>query len=242
MLKEGVFVSHKVQRNEPCPCGSGKKYKKCCMEQVRQQEVARADRREGIQKALTWISSHYRSQIDQWVEEEWLGHINAAERQGIAQADPKIRGIHDVNLLEQLVAEGRFSGLEGESRPLQLILSAADLQLDAGQRAYIEQLQNRPLRLYRVTECQASENFTVEDCISAEPYRVEDRWASRMFDPGDVVGLRMMQTEGGWETSGAIYHIPEPYVAELQPQLEAAGDKYSAILTNYWLQLVARHV
>ena len=22
--------SHKIGRNEPCPCGSGKKYKKCC--------------------------------------------------------------------------------------------------------------------------------------------------------------------------------------------------------------------
>ena len=32
--KEGnnstVVISHKVGRNEPCPCGSGKKYKKCC--------------------------------------------------------------------------------------------------------------------------------------------------------------------------------------------------------------------
>ncbi len=24
--------SHKVGRNEPCPCGSGKKYKKCCLQ------------------------------------------------------------------------------------------------------------------------------------------------------------------------------------------------------------------
>lgn len=24
--------SPKVGRNDPCPCGSGKKYKKCCME------------------------------------------------------------------------------------------------------------------------------------------------------------------------------------------------------------------
>ena len=22
---------HKIGRNEPCPCGSGKKYKKCCL-------------------------------------------------------------------------------------------------------------------------------------------------------------------------------------------------------------------
>ena len=25
-----IAVSNKVGRNEPCPCGSGKKYKKCC--------------------------------------------------------------------------------------------------------------------------------------------------------------------------------------------------------------------
>ncbi|MBN2415156.1 SEC-C domain-containing protein [bacterium] len=25
-----VKVEHKVGRNEPCPCGSGKKYKQCC--------------------------------------------------------------------------------------------------------------------------------------------------------------------------------------------------------------------
>lgn len=23
-------LSHKANRNDPCPCGSGKKYKKCC--------------------------------------------------------------------------------------------------------------------------------------------------------------------------------------------------------------------
>ncbi len=28
----------KVGRNDPCPCGSGKKYKKCCMEKERVEE------------------------------------------------------------------------------------------------------------------------------------------------------------------------------------------------------------
>lgn len=28
--KSKIAVSNKVGRNEPCPCGSGKKYKKCC--------------------------------------------------------------------------------------------------------------------------------------------------------------------------------------------------------------------
>jgi len=29
-MLEPIMVEKKVGRNEPCPCGSGKKYKKCC--------------------------------------------------------------------------------------------------------------------------------------------------------------------------------------------------------------------
>jgi len=28
---EPIRVEKKIGRNEPCPCGSGKKYKKCCI-------------------------------------------------------------------------------------------------------------------------------------------------------------------------------------------------------------------
>ena len=29
--KDGELYNTQVQRNEPCPCGSGKKFKKCCL-------------------------------------------------------------------------------------------------------------------------------------------------------------------------------------------------------------------
>ena len=28
--KENEVVEKKIARNDPCPCGSGKKYKQCC--------------------------------------------------------------------------------------------------------------------------------------------------------------------------------------------------------------------
>ena len=28
--QQAVPANHKIGRNDPCPCGSGKKYKKCC--------------------------------------------------------------------------------------------------------------------------------------------------------------------------------------------------------------------
>ena len=242
-----------VGRNDPCPCGSGKKYKKCCMLKQRDRAAERLNHREGIQKSLAWINRHYQPQIEQWLEDVWLADINDADRQGITSADPTIRGIHDVNLLEQLVAEGSFSGMEGENRPLQLILAADDLHLDEDQRRYLEQLQNRPLRLYRVTACTPGESFALQEYAArdAEPVVIADKWASRMFDVGDTVGMRLMktnvqtegQTDGEWETSGAIYHIPDEYVDELQAALKKVkAAEYSRTLIHFWLELVAAHV
>lgn len=34
LYKDGKHFSSKIERNEPCPCGSGKKYKKCCEKQT----------------------------------------------------------------------------------------------------------------------------------------------------------------------------------------------------------------
>ncbi len=30
LYKDGILFNSKIERNEPCPCKSGKKYKKCC--------------------------------------------------------------------------------------------------------------------------------------------------------------------------------------------------------------------
>jgi len=238
-------MGSKIQRNAPCPCGSGKKYKQCCGQQARQKSVDRASYREGVQRALVWLSQHYRKEIDAWVDQTWLTDIGDEGRQGIATADPKIRGIHDINLLEFLVAEGTLPDVEGEGHPLKLILEAKGLQLDAGQKAYLKQLGSRPLRLYRITSCNPGESFSLVDHELAEdkPTIIEDKWGSRMFEVGDIVGLRLMDTGSGWETSGAIYHIPDGFSADLQEKLaKTEADGYSRALSHYWLELVAAHV
>ncbi|MDQ6993238.1 MAG: SEC-C metal-binding domain-containing protein [Mariprofundus sp.] len=233
----------KVQRNDPCPCGSGKKYKKCCMIVERDQMTASINRREGVQQALAWISQSYSDQINGWVEDVWLVGISEQQRQGIGRADPKIRSIHDVNLLEQLVADGHFSSLDDS--PLQLILATNELVLNQEQRDYLQQLASRSLNLYTVSACVAGESFTVRELLndSAAPMNIADGYGSRMFDVGDRVGLRLLETPAGWETSGAIYHIPEEYLAEVRELLEQAeASERAMLLIHYWLKLVAAHV
>ena len=238
----GVSVSQKVQRNVSCPCGSGQKYKKCCMPKAKDESNRRYDHREGVQQALVWLNQNYRPQIDQWVEQAWFTGMSDVERQGIATADPQIRAIHDVNVLELLLAEGRFFDEESEATPLQLVLAQAELGLNAPQQTYLKQLSQRPLRLYRVTTSTAGQSFEVADVLTQEGFEVPDAMGSRMFDVGDVVALRMMDTGGVWETSGAIYHIPSDYQDELIQLLQAVDSALSATIAKFWLKLVAAHV
>jgi len=232
-----------VNRNDPCPCGSGKKYKKCCMLEVRHLAGVRAANREGVQKAVSWVAEKHGDALAQWVEDVWFAGVSEEERKGIATADPAIKFIHDKSLLEQMVAEGVFGKGDTALSVLQLILDGMPAWEDE-QRLYLEQLGNAPLRLYRVETCTLGEGFELRRYPSGDGAAyIEDKWVSRILDVGDIVGLRLLQTCACTETSGAVYHIPQDYVAEVVQALEAGDeDQYSWILIRQWLGLVAAHV
>ena len=241
---------HKVNRNDPCPCGSGKKYKKCCMLKERNLAAIRAGNREVVQEAVNWLSLQHGNALAAWVESAWFADCDEAVRQGISTADASIKHIHDANLLEFMIAEGRFDTADGNDAVLQIVMDAAGVGLDEPQREYLQQLGDRPLRLYTVVASVPGESFSLQPRRSGKAEKgkdesicIEDKWVSRMLDVGDTVGLRLMQTEGEWETSGAVYHIPDEYVDDLLATLEAAGEEaYSRALVRYWLGLVAEHV
>ena len=247
----------KLQRNDPCPCGSGRKYKQCCLPKARALANERAANREAVQAAVDRLGQQHGDALARWVEDVWFDGISEDERKGIATADATMKSVHDTNLLEYLIAEGVFgSGKDASeedaadeesqddaTRVLQLVLDAAGA-LSASQRAYLEQLGERALHLYKVSECRPGDGFALTRFPEGdEVVEIEDKWMSRMLDVGDVVGLRLMRTAGVWETSGAVYFIPAEYVDALLDALNEAGEEgYGRTLIRYWLALVAAHV
>jgi hypothetical protein len=49
----------KIGRNDPCLCGSGQKYKKCCLAKDEQFESRRRDEERAVQTDLSWLNDHY---------------------------------------------------------------------------------------------------------------------------------------------------------------------------------------
>lgn len=243
----GDSLVNKVGRNVPCPCGSGKKYKQCCIAKARASDLERANHREGVAKALAWINLHHKAALDDWVEQTWLAGLDDADRAGIASADARIRGIHDTNLLEQLVAEGSFPDGKVQRTVFSLLCEATDLDLDAQQRDYLKQLTERQLSLYRICATVPGQSFSLQPLAAKDgaTITIEDRWVSRMLDVEDVVGLRVLRLcDNKWEVSGAVYHIPPEYVEGLLTQWNSEHEKHarSWLMIHYWLGLVAAHV
>ena len=50
LLSKTLTVMEKTGRNDPCPCGSGKKYKKCCLPKHEAQECDRAVEQQAVRE------------------------------------------------------------------------------------------------------------------------------------------------------------------------------------------------
>lgn len=112
-----------------------------------------------------------------------------------------------LNLTEWLLAEGDIK-VKGETqRVADLLLGSSGPLLSVGQRAWLAQLAQRPLRLYDVTDVVPGTGVTLCDALATAqaPIVVTEREGSRSMRPGMQIGARVMAVSGGHQLSGAVY-------------------------------------
>jgi hypothetical protein len=112
------------RRNDPCPCGSGKKYKHCCLK--KEETQAASDWRQAVPKALNWLMVKYPEALRQAVDDVFFGSLNEKEYSQLQQ-HKSFRGIR-VNALEWLLAEGNIRVDGHERRVSEILLGQSGLQ------------------------------------------------------------------------------------------------------------------
>ncbi|MBK9388030.1 MAG: SEC-C domain-containing protein [Planctomycetes bacterium] len=100
----------------PCPCGSGKKFKFCCREKVREQERVERAEREAAQSSLALSDDELDRLEDE--EERGLALLDAGSVdeaaacfEALLAAHPELPGPH-VHLAEARLGEGRLAEVE----------------------------------------------------------------------------------------------------------------------------------
>jgi uncharacterized protein (DUF2384 family) len=240
----------KPGRNDPCPCGSGKKYKHCCLNAV-QTETA-GDRSEAVPKAIRWLTTRYPQAVREALDEGFFGGLEDEEYESFQdQHRDSFEGIM-INAMEWLLADGLITIKGQEHRVSELLLGRGGPLFSAKQREWIELLTEKPLRLYEVIDVVPGESMRLKDILfpEHEPVLVQEKAGSQQAVKFDVIAARVLPIDGHFELSGAVYSIPRhrslDLIAELRHELKgvehdspALKELLAVIIPDYWLKLFA---
>lgn len=206
-------MKHKIGRNDPCACGSGRKYKNCCGRNETSSGTPSDSHENAVARAIAWLTQHHRkafaAALIEALDDSLEGIFDDEEtaRTAMQGVDESLWIQIQLNLTEWLLAEGDIAVKGEHQRVADLLLGPGGPLLTVGQRGWLEQLSQRPLRLYDVTEVVPGASITLCDALSTEapPIVVSERSGSQTLRVGTQLGARVMELPGQHQLSGAIY-------------------------------------
>ena len=196
----------KTGRNDPCPCGSGKKFKKCCLgrgevsdlgykrlSQVQQELVEKliryVTRDLGERFLITVLFEFFQgdedpsSQWDEAVEEfgtvfwPWL--------------------FYNFNMNEFDIEEYEMAGLlKADTTVAEMYLQNKGRKLSSLERELISAANRTPFSLFEVETVQPGQGFQVVDLLTSQRHAVSDISASEGLEQGDILFALIAEVQG----------------------------------------------
>lgn len=183
----------KIGRNEPCPCGSGKKYKKCCLNKDKAPENLLwrrlGDTYEKLQDQLLDYARKTFSELaipvamDEfllWPEEE--NPIDLIKD-------------HMALFVPWFLFDWVYDPVDAEidlPAPVQQPVASAYIdvhgsQLDRLQKQLVEAILDQPFSFYEVMSCRPGEGYWLKDILRGIETEVYERQGSENARPGDIL-------------------------------------------------------
>ena len=239
-------MNQKLGRNDPCPCGSGKKYKHCCLKA--EQDFSADDTAEAVPKVLGWLLNAHEKAAREALDDGFFGSLDEDEIARLQELPDETYGMIMLNAMEWLLADGIIDVKGEDCRVRDLLFGKGGPLLLAEQRNWLEALTSRPIRLYEIKEVIPGQSLLLQDLLSPDsaPLLVHEKAGSRSAQPYDLIGARVVPYGGHYELSGAVYPFNRigswELLEELRDELEGveldsplAKEITSTIIPDYWL-------
>lgn len=199
----------KIGRNDPCFCGSGKKYKKCCQKNV--EELSSVQRKGQTGQVIDWLlgDPEFRTQY-----EKELDKMSKAP----AEFSESYKAV-----MEALV----FQGKTGRQTFLEYYIDRADLS-DEERKRYQEWQKKSFLSIFTITGIQTGQSLTVKDIRDNEEYLILENQGTLTLKVNDSLLTRLIPLGDFWMISGGL-SVVLPESDEIKYILSRNGGKGSKI-------------
>ena len=194
----------KIGRNEPCPCGSGKKYKKCCMlGQTAAVAFSTMDRDQAYAKMEDFVMEYLVDEDDDAYEEFWAP-FSDDDRDNLDSS-------------WQLFSDDIYDMWFYFDRPLEDGRSVADLLLELDtsltpeERHYLQITKSVSIRLYDILDLVPGSSITLRDFLDGSVVTVSEQKGSKSMTRHMCIGARVIPRgpSGKPEIERGCFNIPE---------------------------------
>ncbi len=211
----------KIGRNDPCPCGSGKKYKQCHLPIEEATAAEQLRLRRSVDTLLPKIITAAQAQagaIPAAFDRFWDGKYTPAQLEDLD--DLEGRGgerfltwfafdypLEDGRTLVERLAAGDAELSDSAADPADQHGDALDLT-DA-EAQLLRAWANVRLRPYLAQSVRKGQGMQVSDLLDERTYEVDDQAASRGVEPGEVVVAHLAPAGTRHYVAGAAAHLTE---------------------------------
>lgn len=213
----------KTSRNDPCPCGSGKKYKKCCLTET-YTGIGREESAKGqiVQDLLKFYRKNYARTLENAHSMFW-GEFVPEEH-----LDDKTIGLADINFGEWIVYDYIIDEENGKTL-IDLFLENKKL-MSLDEHNVLNMMENSVMSLYEVREIFPEKGFLLKDLLLSGEYDVREKLATRSLKKWDIFATRLLHVDGKYIMSGAVYpyhlRLKEIMLADIRDEYEVYRNEY----------------
>lgn len=228
LTHEPSMSANKIGRNEPCPCGSGKKYKVCCAESDAP-NLGNAAVASALEKLASFATrpefNERRDRSSQYFRDAL----------GEASNDKFFECLDDLGAEAAFVDLSVFDELfESEQSICDLFLAdRASRHLTSGEREALESLANSHFSYYEVLSGDGNE-LEVEDMVTGARFTAHDAQGADSADElaGSLIATRFYRdTDEAWWMHDFVALVPPNLEVELE---EVASTILAAEETKAW--------
>jgi hypothetical protein len=190
----------KLGRNEPCPCGSGKKLKKCCGDPRAAVLYTTIDRQNALEWLNEWIDTFAEEDSEDASDDLWGRYLDQAD-----ELPPDLMQFSQA--VEDMWCAFDYIGERGAPLVDDFL---AEAELSDGERAFLTALRKSSMRLYEVVDAVPGVSLTLRDAIEGDQVTVRERTGSRTIGRHEYVAARVVPRgpSGGPEIEAGVLHIP----------------------------------
>jgi len=194
-------MSNETGRNDPCPCGSGKKYKNCCGRAA----GSAVQPPDGVVGNVVQFanSAHWKAALDRAMDvyTEPLAQWSEVGYRSAIATHPELAHAFNLHFHEWLLSDYVDPGL---GNVIDVYLQRRGWRETPNGRTWLALLREEPLSLYEVQAIAAGTGMTLRDVLrEGPPVTVIERAGSHSARPWDYLVTRVVEFHGAYYLSGA---------------------------------------